>query len=270
MTKQASDVFHFGLNPRPWWRSKWGEKKRVDLRGERTELCVSAAKSCSHMTTKDSKMPLRKTFRLYSSTVAVRNSCHVKLWPRKNVQRGIKPVKEVWRLSENGKKLFFLAIFLPCVLSNSLLFYFCPSVSCFPSPCSGFQECAECPYLYPGKHEGVPAAETKFLCRSQPDRSGMAAQYQWIIQYASIWKKMPQNTFHYRFIWLCKPEFTDQKCLPSPALPMYLDKLTYLFHVWCILHVKIPIDVHQIHPGTRHILPVQTQLDHFIRPQGEI
>lgn len=159
MTKQASDVFHFDLNPRPGWRSKW--KKTVDLRGERTVHRLSVAKSCSHMTTKDSKMPLRKTFCLYSPTVAVRNSCHVNRWPRKNVPRSIKLVKRFGGSVKTGRNIF---CHLP---SPFLLFCSCPSVSCLPSPCSGFQECTECPYLCPCKHEGEPAAEAKFFCRSQ-------------------------------------------------------------------------------------------------------
>lgn len=174
---KAFDVFHFGLTPRPGWWSKWG--KNADLRRKRTELCVSAAKSCSHMTRKDSKMPLRKTFCLYSSTVAVRNSCHVKLWPRKNVQRGLKLVKRFGSSVKMGINNF--CDFPLCGLSFSL-FYFCSSNPCFPSPWSGFPECTECPYLCPCKHEGEPAAEAKFLYRSQADRShhmllsGMTAQ----------------------------------------------------------------------------------------------
>lgn len=54
-------------------------EKNVDLRGKKTELCVSAAKSCSHMTRNDSKMPLRKTFSLHSSAAAVPDSSHVSL-----------------------------------------------------------------------------------------------------------------------------------------------------------------------------------------------
>lgn len=84
--------------------------KNVDLRGKRTELCVPAAKSCSHMTRKDSKMPLRKTFCLYSATVAARNSCHVKLWPRKNVERGMKLVERFGSSVKMGRTIFAISL----------------------------------------------------------------------------------------------------------------------------------------------------------------
>lgn len=54
--------FHFVLNSRPGGTKKEKNSGLRKAETERTELEVSAAKLCRHMTTKDFKMPLRKAF----------------------------------------------------------------------------------------------------------------------------------------------------------------------------------------------------------------
>lgn len=65
-----------------------------------------------------------------------------------------------------SRGFFFLAVPRLSLFSISA-----PPIPRSPSPGSGFQECTECPYLCPCKHEGEPAAEAAFLRRSQTDGS---------------------------------------------------------------------------------------------------